>query len=161
MLGWAVRNRSTAWVVAAFATALWWAPPPAGAQIQGDQDSQRLVTIAARECDEYSDIRANLARNDIQESLNDLGADTLYESGDPVDPVRELAGQPTCRPITGWQFTFGDGIIAGASKGPWGSLSIVTAPEADLPVTEASVPARDWDGNPYGNARIPVRSPSG
>ena len=93
---------------------------PAAAQIQGVQDSQRLVTIAARECDDYSDIRANLARNNIMESLQDLGADTLYTSGDPVDPVHELAGQPTCRPITGWQFTFGDGLISKASKGPWG-----------------------------------------
>ena len=36
------------------------------------------VTIAARECPEYTDITANRARNDIQESLEDLGADTPY-----------------------------------------------------------------------------------
>ena len=94
------------------ALALLWPAAPAGAQIQGDADSQRLVTIAARECDNYADIRANLARNDIQESLRDLGADTLYTSGQPVDPRTELRGQPECRPITGWQFTFGDGIAS-------------------------------------------------
>ena len=127
--------------------------PAAGAQIRGDQDSQRVLTIAARECDDYDDIRANLARNDIQESLQDLGADTLYESGDPVDPLREAAGQPTCRPITGWTFTIGDGI-APQVEGPWGALSVVTDPDADMPVTEASVPLRDWDGNPIAGTRI-------
>jgi hypothetical protein len=58
----------------------------ASAQIQGDPNADRLVTIAARECDSYQDIRANLARNNLMESLQDLGADTLYVSGDPVDP---------------------------------------------------------------------------
>ena len=56
----------------------------------------RHDTIAARECDDYTDIRANLARNDIQESLEDLGADTLYEPGEPIDPrtEHELSRRP-------------------------------------------------------------------
>jgi uncharacterized repeat protein (TIGR01451 family) len=128
--------------------------PAAGAQIDGNQDPERLVTIAARECDDYDDIRANLARNDIQESLEDLGEDTLYTSGEPVNPVKESAGQPTCRPITGWRFTFGDGIIEGASKGVWGELSIVTDPEAAQPVTRASVPALDYNGNAVAGQTI-------
>ena len=41
------------------------------------------------------------------ESLEDLGADTLYEAGDPIDPRTELEGQPNCRPIVDWRFTFG------------------------------------------------------
>jgi hypothetical protein len=36
------------------------------------------VTIAARVCDAYTDIHANKARNNIQESLKDLGPDTPY-----------------------------------------------------------------------------------
>ena len=125
--------------------------PAAGAQIVGDQSADRWVTIAARECDDYTDIRANLARNNIMESLRDLGGDSLYEPGEPVNPVTELLGQPTCRPITGWRFTFGDGIIERAVVGPWGALSIVTDPDGgEQPVTKASVPARDFDGHPVG-----------
>jgi uncharacterized repeat protein (TIGR01451 family) len=127
---------------------------PAVAQIRGNQSADRWVTIAARECDEYTDIRANLARNNIMESLQDLGRDTLYESGDPVDPATELVGQPACRPITGWRFTFGRGI-AGQVEGVWGALSIVSDPEADEAVTEASVRLRDFDAHPVpGGARI-------
>jgi uncharacterized repeat protein (TIGR01451 family) len=130
--------------------------PAAGAQIIGDQSADRWVTIAARECDDYDDIRANLARNNIMESLEDLGEDTLYESGDSIDPRTEAEGQPDCRPITGWRFTFGDGILERASEGPWGALSIVTNPDGgEQPVTKASVPARDYNGNPVaGGATI-------
>jgi uncharacterized repeat protein (TIGR01451 family) len=125
--------------------------PAAGAQVAGDQSADRWVTIAARECDDYDDIRANLARNNIQESLQDLGADTLYESGQPVDPRKELAGQPACRPITGWRFTFGDGIAANTVDGTWGKLSVVTDPDGgQQPVTRDSVPARDFNGHPVG-----------
>lgn len=124
---------------------------PASAQVVGDQSADRWVTIAARECDDYSDIRANLARNNLMESLEDLGRDTLYESGDSVDPRTELAGQPTCRPITGWRFTFGDGIAGNTVDGTWGKLSIVTDPDGgQQPVTKATVPARDFNGHPVG-----------
>ena len=76
----------------------------------GAQSADRWVTIAARECDTYTDIRANLARNNIMESLKDLGADTLYTSGEPIDPRTELEGQPNCRPIVGWRFATGTGL---------------------------------------------------
>jgi uncharacterized repeat protein (TIGR01451 family) len=125
----------------------------AGAQVVGNQSADRWVTIAARECDSYRDIRANLARNNLMESLQDLGADTLYESGQPVDPRTELAGQPKCRPITGWRFTFGAGI-AGQVDGPWGALSIVSSPDGgQQPVTKADVPLRDFNGNPVGGGQ--------
>jgi uncharacterized repeat protein (TIGR01451 family) len=127
---------------------------PAAAQIAGDPSSTRLVTLVARECDDYDDIRANLARNNIQESLQDLGADTLYVSGEPVNPVKELAGQPTCRPITGWRFTLGDGIAGSSVDGVWGKLSVVTDPDSPDFTTAATVPARDWQGDPVGNATI-------
>jgi len=50
--------------------------------------SDRLVTFAARVCDDYPDVTANRARNNIQESLRDLGADTLYGAGEAVQPAR-------------------------------------------------------------------------
>ena len=60
-----------------------------------------LVTYAARACPSYQDITANLARNNIQESLRDLGADTLYSSGEPISPSKEAQGQPNCTPLVG------------------------------------------------------------
>jgi len=107
-----------------------------------------LVTVAARECPTYQDITANLARNNIMESLQDLGADTLYTSGEPINPIKEGEGQPNCKPITGWQFTLGSGIKEKASKGPWGALSIVTGAESPTVTTEASTPLLGWEGEP-------------
>jgi uncharacterized protein DUF11 len=101
------------------------------------------VTIAARLCDTYGQIRANRARNNIQESLFDLGPDTNYigPTGNlllPVSVANENAPpQDVCRPITGWRFTLGTGIQERAVNG----LSIVTgAFNNPVPVTEASVP---------------------
>lgn len=111
--------------------------------------SDVFVTIAARECSTYGEITANRARNNIQESLRDLGADTLYNAGEEITPAREDEGQPNCRPITGWSFTLGTGIRSKAVAGPWGALSIVTEPFGAPPiVTEASVPLRDDNGRP-------------
>ena len=50
-----------------------------------------FVTIAARQCPTYTDIRANRARNNIQESLKDLGADTPYAAGQPISPAIEIS----------------------------------------------------------------------
>src|ERR1700709_1845825 len=105
-----------------------------------------LVTVVARECPTYQDIRANLARNNIMESLQDLGGDTLYRSGEPINPIKEEEGQPNCKPITGWQFTLGSGIQEKASKGPWGALSIVTGSESPTVTTKASTPLLGWEG---------------
>jgi hypothetical protein len=49
---------------------------PASAQQPPGPDgdgTDLFVTIAARQCPTYTDIRANRARNNIQESLRDLG----------------------------------------------------------------------------------------
>ena len=108
------------------------------------------VTIAARSCPSYEAITANLARNDIQESLQDLGADTLYTSGQPIDPDLEAQGQPTCNPLPDWQFTLGRGYQSRAVTGTWGSLSIVTGPFPDAIETDASVPLLNDKGTPTG-----------
>lgn len=120
---------------------LLWVPTAASAAGSGF-----IVTVAARECPTYQDIRANLARNNIMESLQDLGDDTLYTSGQPINPKLELEGQPKCKPITGWQFTLGSGIKEKASTGPWGALSIVTGAESPTVTTEAQTPLLGWNG---------------
>ncbi|MGC1167042.1 MAG: DUF11 domain-containing protein [Solirubrobacterales bacterium] len=125
-------------------------PASASAQIaEGEPDGKgtdMFVTVAARECPTYDAIRANLARNNIMESLQDLGKDTLYTSGEPINPLKELRGQPLCKPISGWTFTVGSGIKEKAVSGPWGSLSIVTGAEETPILTEASTPLRGWGG---------------
>ncbi len=108
------------------------------------------VTVAARECPTYSAIRANRARNNIQESLRDLGKDTPYAAGQAIDPDIERASQPLCRPISDWKFTLGRGYKSRAVSGPWGSLSIVTSPFAHDITTQDSVPLLDSNSNPTG-----------
>ena len=74
------------------------------------EGTDHFVTFAARVCDTYTDISANKARNNIQESLKDLGPDTNYPPGELVNPDREAEGQLKCRPLANWRFTLGTGI---------------------------------------------------
>jgi uncharacterized repeat protein (TIGR01451 family) len=108
------------------------------------------VTIAARVCPTYDALSANRARNNIQESLKDLGADTSYPAGQPIEPVHEDASQPGCRPLPNWRFTLGTGILTRAVTGPWGSLSIVTGPFATDIETRESVALLDTSGQDTG-----------
>ncbi len=116
--------------------------------------TDRFVTVVARQCPQYTDITANLARNDIQESLRDLGPDTAYTSGEPIDPELEAENQPNppCTPISNWQFTLGTSYLTQAVSGPWGSLSIVTDPYDTAIVTQPSAPLLDYEGRPTGDA---------
>jgi hypothetical protein len=93
----------------------------------------RYVTFAARDCPTYAAINANEARNNIQESLKPLGADTPYGPNDAMDPVVEEKNQPLCKPLAGWRFTLGTGYQSRAVPGPWGNLSKVTGAYADAP----------------------------
>jgi LPXTG-site transpeptidase (sortase) family protein len=128
---------------------------PAGAGAAGARNNDRpyLVTYAARSCDSYTDVTANRARNNIMESLEDLGADTLYNGGQSISVALEDRGQPNCRPITGWRFTLGTGI-AGQDVGAWGRLSKVASPYATSIRTLASVPERNPSGNTIGNRTV-------
>ncbi|HET6506971.1 MAG TPA: DUF11 domain-containing protein [Baekduia sp.] len=112
---------------------------------------ERLVTFVARQCPAYTDIAANRARNDIQESLEDLGVDSAYTGGVAVSPEIENQQNPNCRPLPGWSFKLGNGYLTRADVGPWGSLSKVTGP-FDTPtiVTKDSVPLLDRNGDPTG-----------
>jgi uncharacterized repeat protein (TIGR01451 family) len=133
--------------LAALASLALGAPAPAVAQ----QSPTFLVTYAARACPTYQDVTANLARNDIQESLQDLGADTLYTSGEAISPAKEALGQPNCTPLVNWRFRLGTGFQSHASQGPWGSLSAVSGAYAQpVPTTLASIPLLDSQGNDTG-----------
>ncbi|MDG4800132.1 hypothetical protein O7618_06160 [Micromonospora sp. WMMD980] len=87
---------------------------------------------------------ANRARNDIQESLQDLGKNSVYPAGEPVSPAIEEPNDPACRPLLGWEFTFGSGYT---KNGP---LSTVTGVNGTAGPTVASVPWLDPAGDPTG-----------
>ncbi len=104
------------------------------------------VTFVARECPTYTDIMANLARNNIQESLQDLGKNSVYSSGQPIAPSVETPNQPACTPLNGWKFTFGSGIAGKTSN-----LSTVSNPGTPVTV-QPSVPLLDPQGRPTGQS---------
>ena len=105
-----------------------------------------LVTLVARECPTYTDIMANLARNNIQESLEDLGKDSVYRQGQPISPSVEEPNQPGCTPLDGWTFTFGSGIA-----GRTNNLSTVANPGSPMTV-QPEVPLLDAQGRPTGQS---------
>jgi uncharacterized repeat protein (TIGR01451 family) len=110
-----------------------------------------LLTLAARTCPSYTDITANKARNNIMESLRDLGPDTPYSDGENVDPRIEAAVQPNCRPLPGWSFTFGDDYTSRAVAGPWGVLSVIKGQLREPVVTKAETPLLNAQGEPTGD----------
>jgi uncharacterized repeat protein (TIGR01451 family) len=110
------------------------------------------LTVVARECPTYQDISANLLRNNLMESLRDLGPDTTYGAGALMDPQVEATAQPNCSPLPNWTFTLGEDIKApqGESKEPWGALSIVLRPFATNLTTMAKTALLDSRGAPTG-----------
>lgn len=129
-------------LVPLLAVAAWAAFASAGAQAQTDY----RLTLVARECPTYPSIMANRARNNIQESLEDLGADSVYAAGQPIDPAIEAANNG-CVPMTvPWTFTLGRNI-AGQDVGIWGALSRVGGVFRSVSTTLAGVPVRDSTGN--------------
>lgn len=87
MLRWTVVIRVVALAVACLVAASASAGSAAAAPRAGTGYS---VTYVARECPSFTDIFANRARNDIQESLKDLGPDSPYTSSDfRVSPTVE------------------------------------------------------------------------
>ena len=109
-----------------------------------------LLTLAARTCPSYTDITANKARNNIMESLRDLGPDTPYRDGENVDPDVEEAVQPNCRPLTDWRFTLGDSYTSKAVPGPWGVLSIIKGQLREPVVTKKETPLLNARGEATG-----------
>jgi len=135
---------SAAVAIAASALALALAAPPQAAA------ADRLVTFAARWCERYEDISANRARNDIQESLRDLGRDTGYAAGEAIQPAKELTGQLSCQPLPDWRFTLGTAYASRASSGPWGALTVLTRAFDTEIVTRTSTPLLDVAGRETG-----------
>jgi hypothetical protein len=133
--------------VAVLLAVVLWLSIPAAAHAQ----TGYFVTIAARACDVYTDVYANKARNNIQESLRDLGPDTQYAgkyAAYNVQPsLEDLSPQSRCRPLSGWRFTLGTGIAGNKVNGPWGSLSVVSGAYADSITTQASIVDRNDDGS--------------
>lgn len=119
-------------------------PAKAPAKVRAAGDDLK-VTFAARQCADYSDIMANLARNNIQESLRDLGKDSEYVSGQPVNPAVEEPNDPDCKPLVGWKFQWGSGI-----GGKTDLLSTVSGPLAQTPATKTSTPLLDAQGKRTG-----------
>ena len=124
---------------------------PCGAGAAKPSPSGLLLTVAARTCPSYTDITANKARNNIMESLRDLGPDTPYRDGENVDPRIEEAVQPQCRPLPGWSFTFGNDYTSRAVAGPWGLLSVIKGQLREPVVTKDQTPLLDAQGEPTGD----------
>jgi len=129
------------------------AAAPAPVSFSDAAASKYSVTFVARVCPSYADVMANRARNDLQESLKDLGKDSVYLDGQPIDPAVETPNHPsTCAPLTGARFTFGAGI---EKTGQYSNVTVgspgidgTTAP------TTASVPLLDASGLPVSGASI-------
>jgi LPXTG-motif cell wall-anchored protein len=114
----------------------------------GPGESGYTVTIAARVCEEYTDVRANRLRNELVENLEPLGPDTNYVAGDVVTAADEDAPpQDACAPLEDWQFTLGTGVNFASASNP---LSTVWGADANSIVTAASVPELDAAGVPTG-----------
>lgn len=129
------------------------------------------VTLVARYCSDTSgatttwpNVRANRARNNIQETLKNLGPDTNYSNNmiPPVNPDKEeaaITGQLPCTPFVGMPLTFGSNIDGKsplpAAPSPYlsrvgGNVTGVNATNT----TTASVPRLDDSGNPVGTQTI-------
>ncbi len=103
------------------------------------------ITLVARVCSAYTDVMANRGRNNLQESLQDLGKDSVYQTGQPVDPTIEESNDLNCQPLDGWKFTMGN-----SPNGPKvNHLSTVTNGGAPTAAT-ATVPLLDTAGNDTG-----------
>jgi hypothetical protein len=111
------------------------------------------VTLVARKCPNYSDVMANMARNNIMESLEDLGPNSNYSSGQSVAVAKELAvvtQRDNCTPLNDWIFAVGDRISGTKDTGVYGTLSKVARKLRDAGPTRNNVPLLDKDGRNTG-----------
>lgn len=106
------------------------------------------VTFVARVCPTYGDIMANRARNNIQESLRDLGKDTVYGSGQPVSPSVEEPNNPNCHPLNDWQFALGTGYTGKTPANDY--LSTVTGDYGQTIRVQPKTAELDALGQPTG-----------
>ncbi|NUT52837.1 MAG: hypothetical protein HOV94_36955 [Saccharothrix sp.] len=108
------------------------------------------ITYVARACPEYTDIMANKARNNLQESLRDLGPDSTYAGSDEVTASDEASGTPLppCEPLPGWTFSTGTGFTG--RTGTTLNLSTVTGLIRQDITTTPSTPELNSQGHETG-----------
>ena len=153
---WIIFAGFSALMVCGLVASLAMAPPASTGAAQPASEvagtPQYSVTMVARVCPAYTDVFANRARNNIMESLQDLGPDTPYTNFVAVDPAVEDgdAPQTACKPLPNWTFAFGNGIALNAAGT---NLSYVTGTSSvnnRQVTTQASTPLLDTNGNPTG-----------
>ena len=136
------------WLAAvALACGVWLGVGTAAAAAQGTGYS---VTFAARQCTSYGDIFANRFRDDLMQTLQNVGPDSPYGPTDLVQPsFEDRSPQSNCTPLTGWEFTMGTQPDLAPLAGPWGSLTVVNH---DFPpvTTEAQTAVLNENGVPTG-----------
>ena len=125
------------------------APAAQAAPVASDPVSYQ-VTFVARQCPTYADIMANRARNNIQESLRNLGKDTVYSSGSPVRPEIEGPNNPACTPLDDWQFRLGTGYTGKTPATDY--LSTVTGDYGQTITVQDSTPELDAQGRDTGRS---------
>lgn len=111
-------------------------------------DVPLLVTYVARVCDEYTEVMANKARNNLMESLRDLGADSTYPGNGIISVAEEEAGSLNCAPLPDWRLTMGRSY-QGKSAATL-NLSTVSQPFSTDIVTKPSTPELDATGADTG-----------
>ena len=116
--------RMRRWLTAvAFLCGVWLALGTAAAAAQGTGYS---VTFAARQCPSYGDIFANRFRDDLMQTLQNVGPASPYGANDLVNPsFEDQPPQTNCTPLAGWEFTMGALPDLAPLAGPWGSLTVV------------------------------------
>jgi len=104
-----VRQRGIAAVLGVLVAATVLMPGGASAVVlpPASSDVPLLVTYVARVCDSYTDVMANKARNNLMESLRDLGDDSTYPGNGIITVADEAAGSPKCAPLPDWRLTMG------------------------------------------------------
>ena len=118
-------------------------------------DQNYKLTLAARSCPNFTNIMANKVRNNLMQSLQDLGVDSLYTQSAFSGPVRpsvedlSATGQDACSPMSGWTFGLSNGTN-GKDTGDFGSLSKLKTPLSAQVTTLSNVPELDELGNNTG-----------
>ncbi|MFJ8041703.1 hypothetical protein ACIRBX_14525 [Kitasatospora sp. NPDC096147] len=137
--------------------ALWAVLPGAGTgaatgsgAVRAGAPAPLSVTFAARACDRYDQVMANKARNNVQESLRDLGPDSDYARTEAVSAAKEAGGTPLppCRPLPGWGFSTGTGFTGKTAATL--QLSTVRGFIRDGLDTQDETPELDSQGRPTG-----------
>jgi len=110
-----------------------------------DSGSGYSLTLAARYCNDFTDVTANRNRNALQETFSPLGVNSPYPSAFPVSPAAENSTplqRDHCSALPNWTFTVGNGHTNGTAT----DLSVVTGTTGTA-VTEAGpIPALSPDG---------------